>query len=398
MNILICPDKFKECMIAGKVAAHIRNGIMKVFPKADCKIIPMADGGEGTVEALVAATDGKIERANVHDPLMRIIESFFGISGDGRIAVIEMAAASGLALLKPHERNPLIATSYGTGELVRHALDKGCREIILGIGGSASVDGGVGMAQALGIGFTDATGNEIPPGGGHLGNVYHIDFSGSDSRLASCKIYAACDVTNLLTGQEGAAYVYGPQKGAKPAMVKQLDDNLLHLSRVVFDLLHFDIGSIQGGGAAGGMGAGIAAFLNGELRPGFDLISQTVKLEKWIKWADLVITGEGRMDSQTTFGKTPAGVARMASKHNKPVIGFTGSLGNKPDKLLELGFTVVMPIADKPMTLEQSIADAGELLENAAERVARLLFQSLRPKNMNIKYSNIANDDNAAIT
>jgi glycerate kinase len=373
MNILICPDKFKECMIASKVAAHIRNGIMKVFPEADCRIIPMADGGEGTVEALVDATNGKIERVRAHNPLMRTIESFFGISGDGKTAVIEMAAASGLALLKPHERNPLVTTTYGTGELIKYALDKGCREIILGIGGSASVDGGVGMAQALGIGFTDAMGNEILPGGGNLGNIYHIDFSESDSRLASCRIYAACDVSNLLTGQEGAAYVYGPQKGAKPAMVKQLDDNLLHMSRVVFDLLHIDIGSMRGGGAAGGMGAGITAFLNGELIPGFELISQTVNLEKWIKWADLVITGEGKMDFQTAFGKTPAGVAKLASVHYKPVIAFTGYPGLEPDKFGEMGFTTVIPITDKPMTLEQSVSDAGRLLENAAERVAKVL-------------------------
>jgi glycerate kinase len=373
MNILLCPDKFKECMSAVNVAAHIRNGIMSVFPEADCRIIPLADGGEGTVEAMVEATNGRIESVRVHDPLMRQIDSFFGISGNGETAIIEMAAASGLALLKPEERNPLVTTTYGTGELIRYALDKGCSKIILGIGGSATVDGGVGMAQALGVRFTDATGNDIGPGGGNLGSIYHIDFSTVDPRLAACKICAACDVTNLLTGPQGAAYVYGPQKGAKSAMLKLLDDNLLHLSRIIFDLLHSDIGILQGGGAAGGMGAGIAAFLNGELRQGFELISQTVKLEDLINWADLVITGEGKMDSQTAFGKTPAGVARMANNLNKPVIAFTGSLGNELDKIRDLGFTAVIPVADKPMTLEQSIAEAGRLLEKAAERVMQLI-------------------------
>jgi glycerate kinase len=373
MKILICPDKFKECLSAGNIAAFIRRGIVKVFPEADCKIMPLADGGEGTVEALVEATNGRIENARVHDPLMRLISSFFGISGDGKTAFVEMAAASGLALLKKEEKNPLVTTTYGTGELIRCALDKGCREIILGIGGSATVDGGVGMAQALGISFTDAIGNEIGPGGGNLGNIYHIDLSTMDSRLSTCKVYGACDVISTLTGQGGAAYIYGPQKGAKPAMVKQLDDNLLHLSRVILDLLHHDILTLQGGGAAGGMGAGIVAFLNGELRPGFELISQTVRLEEWIMWADLVITAEGKMDFQTAFGKTPGGVAKTTKRLDKPVIAFTGLLGEELYKLEDLGFAAVIPIADKPMSLEQSITDTGRLLENAAERTFRLL-------------------------
>jgi glycerate kinase len=379
MKILICPDKFKECMSAGDVAMHIRKGILKVFPDADCRVIPMADGGEGTVEALVEATNGRIESVSVHDPLMRIVSAFFGISNDGKMAFIEMAAASGLGLLKPEERNPMMTTTYGTGELIRYALDKGCREIMLGIGGSATVDGGVGMAQALGISFTDATGNDIGYGGGSLGNIYHINFSTLDPRLSSCKIYIACDVTNQLTGPEGAAYMYGPQKGAKPAIVKQLDDNLLHLSRVILDLLHVDIATLQGGGAAGGMGAGIVAFLNGELKSGFELISKQAGLEESIGWADLVITGEGKIDFQTSFGKTPGGVANAARLLNKPVIAFTGSLGAAFDKLQNPGFNAVIPIADKPMTLEQSVADAGRLLENAAERTFRLLNMSIVP-------------------
>lgn len=373
MNILICPDKFKECLSAGNVAMHIREGIRKVLPEAECKLVPMADGGEGTVEAIVKATGGRIENVRVHDPLMRPINSFYGISGDGKTSVIEMAAASGMALIKADERNPLFTTTYGTGELIRHALKWGCSEIVLGIGGSATVDAGVGMAQALGVSFTDDTGWEVPPGGGKLGGIYKIDKTNLDPRLAHCNIYAACDVTNPLTGPQGAAHIYGPQKGATPDMVQLLEDNLKHLARVIRNQLHIEVEDIKGGGAAGGLGAGIVAFLGGELKPGFELISNVVKLEEWIQWADLVITGEGKMDFQTAFGKTPVGVAGMAGKINRPVIAFTGEISEKPEKFHDLGFTAVIPITDSPMTLEQSIANAGSLLENAGERAFRLM-------------------------
>jgi glycerate kinase len=372
MKILICPDKFKECLTSGRVALHIRDGIRRVIPDAECKILPLADGGEGTMEALTESTRGRIEKVRVHDPLMRPIGSFFGVSGDGKTAVIEMASASGLALLKPGERNPMVTTTYGTGELIRHVLDQGCNEIILGIGGSATVDGGVGMAQALGVSFTDDTGWEITPGGGGLGGVFKIDVANLDPRVRNCKIYAACDVSNPLTGPYGAAHIFGPQKGASPEMVMQLEDNLKHLARVIRDNDRIEVEKIPGGGAAGGMGAGIVAFLGGELRPGFELISRFVKLDDGIKWADLVITGEGKMDHQTAFGKTPAGVAQAASRLNKPVVAFTGSLGEEFEKLYDLGFAAIIPIADKPMSLQQSMTDAGRLLEHAAERTFRL--------------------------
>jgi glycerate kinase len=373
MKILICPDKFKECLRSVEVAKHIYNGIQHVFPQTDCRMIPLADGGEGTVEALVEATGGRIVQVNVHDPLMRAVSSFIGLSGDGRTAVIEMAAASGLALLKPEERNPMITSTYGTGELIRHALDRGAAEVILGIGGSATVDGGVGMAQALGVSFTDDTGWEIAAGGGKLGGIYRIDLTNRDPRIAHCKIFAACDVTNPLTGPGGASHVFGPQKGAEPDMVLQLDVNLKHMARVIRNQLHIDVGELPGGGAAGGMGAGIVAFLGGQLKPGFELISQIMKLEEHIAWADLVITGEGRMDVQTSFGKAPAGVARMASEQKKPVLGFAGSITEEPDIYRQMGFTTVIPIADRPMTTEQSMTEAGRLLEQAAERTFRLM-------------------------
>ncbi len=373
MKVLICPDKFKECLSAVVVASHIRKGIFKVMPETDCRIMPLADGGEGTVEALVESTGGRIVTAQVHDPLMRPVNAFFGITGHSNTAVIEMAAASGLALLKPEERNPLITTTYGTGELIKFALDKGCREIILGIGGSATVDGGVGMAQALGIRFRDEQDREINPGGGNLNRIVSIDKSNLDPRLSHCKVFAACDVNNPLTGPTGAALVYGPQKGATPAVAKLLDDNLRHLGSLIRDLWDCEMDVLAGAGAAGGLGGGIAAFLKGELRSGFELISHAVKLEDWIRWANLVITGEGRIDSQTAFGKTAGGVARMAQSMNKPVIAFAGSVEEEHEILMALGFTAVVPIADRPMTLQQSMADAGRLLENAAERVAGML-------------------------
>ncbi len=370
---MICPDKFKECLPAARVADHIQRGISKVVSGNEFKIVPLADGGEGTVEALVDATRGRIEEVLVHDPLMRPVESFIGISGNGRTAFIEMAAASGLALLKPAERNPLVTTTYGTGELIKFALDKGCTKIILGIGGSATVDGGVGMAQALGVSFTDVEGNDIGPGGGNLGNISKISMSERDPRLNICTIYAACDVTNVLCGPEGAAYVYGPQKGAAHTAIKMLDNNLLHLSDVIRKELKVDAGTIAGSGAAGGLGAGIVAFLNGKLKPGFKLISRTVGLDKKIDWADLVITGEGKMDSQTAFGKTPAGVAQLAAKKHKPVIAFTGAIEENLQNFHSNGFKAVIPIADRPMSLEESLVNAGRLLEASAERVAIMM-------------------------
>lgn len=382
MKVLICPDKFKECLGALQVASSIRKGMLKVMPEADFRIIPLADGGEGTVEALVESTDGRIVTVQVHDPLMRPVTAFFGITGQGDTAVIEMAAASGLSLLKPEERNPLITTTYGTGELIKYALDEGCREIIVGIGGSATVDGGVGMAQALGISFRDEHDQEIAPGGGNLNRIVSIDISNLDPRLRHCAIYAACDVSNPLTGPTGAALVYGPQKGATPAVAKQLDDNLMHLGRLIRDVWNFEADIIAGAGAAGGLGGGIIAFLNGELKSGFELISHAVKLEKWMDWADLVITGEGKMDAQTAFGKTAGGVARMAQSTNKPVIAFAGSVEEETDNLLAMGFTVLIPIADRPLTLQQSMADAGRLLEKAAERVGRMLVLGKRLKKL----------------
>jgi glycerate kinase len=373
MNILICPDSFKECMDATDVAWYIQKGISKLSPEESFKILPMADGGEGTVRAMVDATGGRIESTMVHDPLMKRIDAQYGILGDGKTAVVEMAAASGLGLIKNGDRNPLYTTTYGTGELIKAALDKGCTSIILGIGGSATVDGGVGMVRALGGSFQDKAGLEIPEGGGDLDKLVKIDLNGLDRRLHHCRIIAACDVTNPLTGPNGAAFVYGPQKGATPEVVARLDANLKHLASIIRHALHVQVEQLSGGGAAGGLGAGIVAFLNGSLKPGFELISHVVHLKKWIRWADLIITGEGKMDSQTSFGKTPAGVAGLAKESNKPVIAVTGSVDGEAAQFEQIGLNIVLPIADKPMTAAQSIKEAGRLLENTAERMMSLI-------------------------
>lgn len=373
MKILICPDSFKESISASIAGKQIRSGILKILPDASIKIIPMADGGEGIVDALIASIGGRRIKATAHDPLMRPISATYGIIRNHKTAVIEMAAASGLHLLDKHERNPVKTTSFGTGEMIKSALDHGCKKIILGLGGSATIDAGIGMAQALGITFRDNRAMITGKGGGSLNQIAKIDFSQIDPRLKTCNIIAVYDVTNTLTGKNGAAYVYGPQKGATPETVRLLDDNLRHLAGIIRESLHIDVENKPGSGAAGGLAAGLIAFLNASLEPGFDLIAQMVKLDHWIQWSELVITGEGKMDLQTTFGKVPCGVARIAKQLNKPVIAFTGYLDPEWNNRHHPEFVATIPLADKPMSLKQSMTNAGKLLENAAERTMQIL-------------------------
>jgi glycerate kinase len=373
MNILIAPDSFKDCLSSKNVAQNIEKGIRRIMPGANIKILPMADGGEGTVEALVAATGGKIIKADVYDPLMRKIKSFFGILGDKKTAVIEMATASGIELLKKNERNPWITTTYGTGELIRHALDKRCEKIVIGIGGSATNDAGVGMTQALGAKFLDLQGKQIGYGGGMLNKISEIDLTSLDSRIKGSQILVACDVDNPLYGPEGAAFVYSSQKGADTQMVKKLDENLRHFADKIKEVLDIDIQNVKGSGAAGGLGAGLKVFLNAQLKPGFEIIKNIVKLEKEIARADIIITGEGKIDYQTQFGKTPFGVAQVAAKLSKPVIAIAGALGERAEELYAKGFDYIVPIADKPMDIEYAIKNAGILIQNAAERTFRLI-------------------------
>jgi glycerate kinase len=373
MRILIAPDSFKNALSAMEVAKSLKTGLQKIFPEAEFEILPMADGGEGTVEALIDATQGQIITTQVHDPLMRSIESSFGITGDGVTAVIEMASASGIQLITSEERNPWITSTYGTGELIKAALDKGCRDIIIGIGGSATNDCGMGMASALGVKFLDGAGNPVGQGGGVLGEVASIGMSSLDERIRDTKIMVACDVTNPLTGPTGASHVYGPQKGAGPEMVKKLDNKLQQFSHLITRQLGKDVENIPGAGAAGGLGAGLIAFLDAELVEGVPVIAAKTGLDAAAAKADIVITGEGKIDSQTQFGKTPFGVAQAAKKHGKPVIAVAGTIGGGTEELFSKGLDAIISILDKPLSLEAAIQETPTLLEATGERIGRLL-------------------------
>jgi glycerate kinase len=305
-----------------------------------------------------------------------------GILGNGKTAVIEMASASGLSLLKPGERNPWITSTFGTGELIKHALDIGCRKIIVGVGGSATNDGGVGAAAALGVRFFDENGIDLAPGGGSLSRLAGIDMTGLDGRIPSCEIYVSCDVSNPLTGKEGASLVYGPQKGAGKTMAENLDRNLQHYAACIKKYLGKSIEDIPGSGAAGGLSAGLMAFADARIRPGFELVSEITDLAAWIAWSDVIITGEGRIDFQTPFGKTAFGVASLAKEHGKAVIAIAGSLGKGYKIMYEKGIRCMVSLTDKPMTLAKAIKNAGALLEDAAERIFRLVQLGADLKNI----------------
>ncbi len=373
MKVAIAPDSFKGSMTALEAAKCIERGLKRALFGVTCRTIPMADGGEGTVRAIVDATDGRFISRTVQDPLRRKIQSMFGISGDGRTAVIEMAAASGLALLKPRERNPMKTTTFGTGELIRHALSLNVKHILIGIGGSATNDGGMGLAQALGVRFLDARSRKIGSGGGVLKKLDRIEVSGLDPRLKHVKVEVACDVDNPLTGPHGAAKVYAPQKGATVAMVRELDTGLSHFAKIVKRDVGPDIATVPGSGAAGGLGGGLMAFLGGKLRPGIDIVIDSVKLAQRIKGCDLVITGEGRLDNQTAFGKTPHGVARVAKRAGLPVIAICGSLGEDPQIVHTIGIDAFFSALEEPLEEEDLPKRGPEMLENCAEQVGRLL-------------------------
>jgi len=359
MKIIIAPDSFKESVSASRCAQAIKAGFVSIFPQAECVCLPIADGGEGTVEAMVEATDGKMVMLPVMGPLGDFVGAFYGLSGDGQTAFIEMAAASGLMLVPAGERNPLRATSYGTGELIRHALDAGVRHIILGIGGSATVDGGMGMAQALGARFLDERGESVGLGGGALQRLVKIDLSDLDPRLHDCRIEVACDVDNPLLGERGAAAVFGPQKGACIEMVAVLERGLQNYARVMLAATGQDVAAMVGGGAAGGMGAAARVFLNATLKSGIDIVLEAVHLEEALRDADLVITGEGRMDSQTVGGKAPIGVARIAKKYDIPVIGIAGVLGDGVEAVHQHGIDAVFSILPALAPLAE-VLDRGE--------------------------------------
>ncbi len=365
MKIIVAPDSFKGSMTAAVAAGAITKGIYEAFPAAEVIRAPLSDGGEGLVSSLVDASGGRVIEAVVTGPLGEPVKAFWGLLGDGSTAVIEMAAASGLTLVQKEKRNPLISTTYGTGELIKLALDEGCRKIVLGLGGSATNDGGAGMAQALGASLHDQNGKPLPYGGAALADLYSIKTGSLDSRLASVEVLAACDVNNPLTGKEGASAIFGPQKGAQPVMVDRLDKALGHYAEIIRRDLGKSVEYVPGSGAAGGLGAGVLAFLNARLVPGIDLVLDTIELEKELPGCSLVITGEGRFDAQSAFGKVPVGLARRARKYNVPVIVIAGSVAANITGMQQEGITACFSMINEPMSLEDAIAGGESLLQMA---------------------------------
>jgi glycerate 2-kinase len=373
MKIIIAPDSFKESLSSLEVARQIEAGFMEIFPDAEILKLPAADGGEGTVEALVAATAGEIRKVRVSGPLGTPVDAFYGVCGNGRTAVIEMAAASGLALVPTNRRNPLLTSSFGTGQLIRQALDDGLRHLIIGIGGSATNDAGAGMLQALGVRLLDGQGQDIPAGGGALSRLAKIDARGLDSRLRDCEVEVACDVNNPLTGARGASAVYGPQKGATPAMVAELDANLALFARMVERELGRSMDPVPGAGAAGGMGGALMVFLEARLRPGVEIVLDAIDLKTLVRDADLVITGEGRIDGQSVNGKTPVGVARIAGQQGVPVIALAGGLGPGAEDVLDCGIQALFSVVRGPCNLEEALTTAAQNVHRTARHLAAVV-------------------------
>ena len=373
MKIVIAPQAFKGSISALDVAHAMREGVLRAVPDAEVALVPVADGGDGTLETLVEGSGGTIRDTTVTDPLGQRRDSQWGAMGDGRTAVIEMARTSGLALVPPERRSPLLATTFGLGEAMLDALEAGFRRFIIGIGGSATNDAGAGMAQALGIRLLDSEGNDLPHGGAALAGLDRIDVSGLDKRAVESEFLVACDVSNPLTGPEGASAIYGPQKGATPEMVAQLDAALKHFAGIVQRDVGADVDQVPGAGAAGGLGGGMMAFLGGELRTGVDIVLETVDLESHLDGADLVITGEGQMDYQTLYAKAPIGVAGRARSRGVPVIAVSGSLGEGYLHVHEHGIDAAAAITSAPMTLDEASNRAAELVASATDQALRFM-------------------------
>ena len=365
MKVVIAPQSFKGSISALDAAKAMDQGVKRVFPNAETVLAPVADGGDGTLETLVEATGGDIRSATVTGPIGGPVKAEWGALGDGETAMIEMARTSGLALLSLDERDPLRATTYGLGEVIREALDAGFRSFIVGIGGSATNDGGAGMAQALGVRLLDESGNDLPPGGTALADLRQIDPSELDERAAASRFSVACDVSNPLTGPEGASAVYGPQKGATPELVEQLDGALANFAKVVERDLGKSINDVPGSGAAGGLGGGMMAFLDGSLRAGVDIVLDQVGLHEQLEGADLVITGEGQTDFQTVYHKAPIGVAWRAKERGIPVVAISGSLGEGFEDVHPEGIDAVASIVCAPMSLDEASTRASELIADA---------------------------------
>lgn len=371
MKLVIAPDSFKESLSARAVAEAIAAGWARVYPDAELLLCPMADGGEGTVDALLSATDGKLQQTRVSGPLGDPVEAHWGLLPNAQ-AIIEMAEASGLHRVEPGRRDVLAASSHGTGELIRAALDAGVRRIVLGLGGSATNDGGAGLLAALGVRFLDREGQELPLGGAGLARLSQIDLTGLDTRLAQVEVMVAADVDNPLCGPRGASAVFGPQKGASPEQVVQLDEALAHYADVMAATLGEDLRDLPGVGAAGGLGFAARAVLRAGFRPGVELVAELSGLAQAVQGADLVITGEGRLDGQSLHGKTPVGVARLARTAGVPVIALAGSLGEGYQRLYAEGIGAAFSLAPGPLSLEQAMQQAADQLSARAADLARL--------------------------
>ncbi len=377
MKVIVAPDKFKGSLSAPEAARSIARGVGRAIPGATLDLVPMADGGEGTVEALVEATGGHYREATVTGPLGEAVVARYGRLGDGRTAVIEMAAASGLVLVPPLLRDPMRASTFGTGELIRAAILGGADRLIVGIGGSATNDGGAGMAQALGYRLLDDRGDDLPPGGGPLARLARIARPDLDP-LAGVTVAVACDVANPLCGPRGASSVYGPQKGATPELVAILDRNLEHFARIIRRDLGVDVADVPGSGAAGGLGAGLIAFAGGELGPGVSLVIEAVGLAKRLAGADLCLTAEGALDASSAFGKTAVGVARLARSEGVPTLAIAGSIGPGAEDVLSEGIDAYFSLCPGPASLEDAMGRASEWLEAAAEQAVRAFLAGLR--------------------
>src|SRR5205085_7105839 len=372
MRIIIAPQSLKGSLTAAEAGQAIAAGVETVYPEAEIDIVPIADGGEGTVQALVDATGGEIVQQTVTGPLGEPVTAFFGLLGDGRTAALEMAAAAGLPLVPPGKRDPRITTTYGVGELIRAALDRGSRRFSIGIGGSATNDGGAGMAQALGASLLTAEATEIARGGAALATLSRISTEKIDPRIQECSVEVASDVNNPLCGPTGASAVYGPQKGATPEMVTELDAALAHYASIIERDLALTVKDIPGAGAAGGLGAGLIAFVHAALRPGAQIVFEAVRLEERIRTANLVITAEGQIDSQTAYGKTVGAVAALAKRYGLPVLALAGSLGENYQTVYTLGVDAVAVLPSGPMTLDYAMEHAAELMKDSTERSMRI--------------------------
>ena len=373
MKVVIAPQAFKGSISALEVATAIAGGVRRVVADAETVLVPVADGGDGTLETLIEGSGGQIKVSEVTGPLGERITARWGAMGDGDTAVIEMARTSGLVLVPADRRDPLRATTYGLGEAIETALDVGFRRFIVGIGGSATNDGGAGMAQALGARLLDRGGRDLPFGGAALARLDRIDICGVDGRIRESRFLVACDVNNPLTGPEGASAVYGPQKGATPEMVAQLDAALGHFAGVVRRDVGADIRNVPGAGAAGGLGGGLIAFLNAELRTGVDIVLDVVGLDRHLEGTDLVITGEGCLDYQTVYDKAPIGVARRAKARGIPVVSISGSLGERFHEVHDHGIDATVAITWAPMRLEEAFEATAELAASATEQALRLM-------------------------